>query len=95
LVKIVEPKTHAPNVWVRPVVVGVLQPNDVWLVIRTDLLVMVNLVLFHGSLDLAPHAAVSVIAEAAKFTVLIATGAELLTTELVLAFVMALNWVVQ
>jgi hypothetical protein len=85
---------HVLCVRLITLVVGVLQPNDVCLVTRPDPLV-VNLVMFHGSLDLALHAPVSVIAEAAKFTVLIATGAELLKTELVLALLTTLNWAVQ
>lgn len=87
-------KLHVAHAPLNQVVVGVLQPSDVWLEIRLALLVA-SLAMYHGSLDLAPHAAVSVIAEAVKFTVLIAIGAELLTTVLALAFVMDLNWVAQ
>lgn len=84
-------KTHA-QVVLKTVVVGALQLKDVWLVIRLVPL-EASLVMFHGSLDLAPLATHSVTAEAVKFTALIATGAELLTTVLAPAFVMELNWV--
>lgn len=84
-------KTTAPIASLT-VVVGVLQLSDVWLVIRLVQLVL-SLALFHGSLDLAQNATPMVIAEAAKCTMLIATGVEVLTLVLVLAFVMALNWV--